>query len=130
MAWSTLQQRIHMHSDLQSSAESSDGFEALHCCETGTDMSRVLQAQVSKTSATGPLLLSLPLTGIRNSVVVLSVKADSLRLVTNRCPGKIVSAKVSEYAPRLLDWADLIMGAIGHPAINVGVEWRLGVPRF
>ena len=46
-------------------------------------------------STTAPLILALPLTGISNSVVQLAVQADSLELVTNRCPGKITSAKVA-----------------------------------
>jgi hypothetical protein len=44
----------------------------------------------------GQLVLSLPITGISNSIVVLSVKADSLSLVTNVCPGKITSAKARQ----------------------------------
>ena len=38
--------------------------------------------------------LGLPITALTNSLVVLSLAADNLRLVTNSSPGKISAAQV------------------------------------
>lgn len=42
----------------------------------------------------GNLYFALPVTSILNSVVTLTVNADSVSLVTNVSPGKILSAQV------------------------------------
>ena len=55
----------------------------------------VLGMQAFYPVAGGPLWFGLPVTGITNSIVTLSVAADSLALVTNESPGKILSAQVS-----------------------------------
>ena len=44
--------------------------------------------------AGGPLWFGLPITSITNSLVTINVVADSLELVTNESPGKILSAQV------------------------------------
>ena len=48
--------------------------------------------------ANGPLYFGIPLTNIQNSLITLSVKADSLSLVVNASPGKIMFAQVSPAA--------------------------------
>ena len=44
--------------------------------------------------AGGPLWFGLPVTSISNSLITLNIVADSLQLVTNLSPGKILSAQV------------------------------------
>ena len=51
--------------------------------------------QVFTKASGGPLWFGLPITSITNSLITLNVIADSLRLVTNQSPGKILSAQVS-----------------------------------
>ena len=51
--------------------------------------------QVFYKVAGGPLWFGLPVTSISNSLVTLNVIADSLQLVTNLSPGKILSAQAS-----------------------------------
>lgn len=48
--------------------------------------------------ANGPLYFGIPLTNIQNSLITLSVKADSLSLVVNASPGKIMFAQVGAAA--------------------------------
>ena len=48
--------------------------------------------------ANGPLYFGIPLTNIQNSLITLSVKADSLSLVVNASPGKIMFAQVGPAA--------------------------------
>ncbi len=45
----------------------------------------------------GGLSLSLPIKGIRTSLVTLEVKADDVQLVVNRAPGKIVFSEVCTF---------------------------------
>ena len=45
-------------------------------------------------TAGGPLWFGLPVTAVTNSLVTLNVIADSLQLVTNESPGKIIYAQV------------------------------------
>ena len=52
--------------------------------------------QVFTKASGGPLWFGLPVTSITNSLITLNVIADSLRLVTNQSPGKILSAQVSD----------------------------------
>ncbi len=49
-------------------------------------------------AAGGGLWFGLPVTGIGNSVVSLSVVADGMRLATNMSPGRITSARVCQFA--------------------------------
>ena len=48
--------------------------------------------------ANGPLYFGIPLTNIQNSLITLSVKADSLSLVVNASPGRIMDAQVGPAA--------------------------------
>lgn len=44
------------------------------------------------------LALQLPVTGVLNSLVMLSVDAEALTLATNESPGRVLSAQVCAYA--------------------------------
>lgn len=55
---------------------------------------RHVSLQAFYKAAGGPLWFGLPVTAITNSLVTLNVVADSLKLVTNLSPGKILSAQV------------------------------------
>lgn len=57
------------------------------------DRCRFSRPQVFYKVAGGPLWFGLPVTSISNSLVTLDVVADSLQLVTNLSPGKILSAQ-------------------------------------
>ena len=60
------------------------------------------------------LVFQLPVSSVLNSLVTLSVNADSLTLTTNEAPGRIVSAEVSNAA---------VIHAPDRPAV-----WQEGVP--
>ncbi|GIL53994.1 hypothetical protein Vafri_9547 [Volvox africanus] len=45
----------------------------------------------------GPMSFVLPVTSQAESVVTLSVTADNVRLVTNRCPGKLSNVRVCRF---------------------------------
>ena len=60
--------------------------------------------QIFTQAATGAeLYLALPLTDIRNSLVVVTVNAASLTLVMNESPARITSAEAGTSLHRLLD---------------------------
>ncbi|WIA16742.1 hypothetical protein OEZ85_013396 [Tetradesmus obliquus] len=48
--------------------------------------------------AGGPLLFALPVTGIRSSLVQLEATADEMRFIVNTSPGKILGARVCQFA--------------------------------
>lgn len=54
-----------------------------------------LLIQAFKKVANGPLWFGLPIKSISNSQVVLNVNAESLQLVVNASPGKIMFGQVS-----------------------------------
>lgn len=54
--------------------------------------------QAFKKVANGPLWFGLPIKSISNSQVVLNVNAESLQLVVNASPGKIMFGQVSSPA--------------------------------
>ncbi|CAD7695017.1 unnamed protein product, partial [Ostreobium quekettii] len=57
------------------------------------------QGQIGRgSSGSGPLSFQFPVTQIRNSIVTLSVTADSLRLVIHASPGEILRAMVCVFA--------------------------------
>ena len=56
-----------------------------------------LSAQTFAQRPGGPLWFGLPISNILNSVVSLTVKADSLTLVTNQAPGLVLSAALCTF---------------------------------
>lgn len=57
-----------------------------------------LSLRPSAQAAGGSLWFGLPVTGIGNSLVSLSVVADALRLDTNASPGRVLSAQLCAFA--------------------------------
>lgn len=53
-----------------------------------------IQGMSRTVGAGAALFLALPVAGPANSLVVLSLVADGLQLVTNRSPGRITAAAV------------------------------------
>lgn len=59
--------------------------------------SSALGSGANSNSTSSGLVLRLPLAGVRTSLVTLEVSADSLQLVTNLAPGKILSWQVCTF---------------------------------
>lgn len=57
-------------------------------------VSSPLQGYSRNLGGSSQLFLALPVASQTNSLVVLSVTADDLKLVTNRSPGNITAAQV------------------------------------
>ncbi|GMH43713.1 hypothetical protein BSKO_11635 [Bryopsis sp. KO-2023] len=73
-----------------------DGLTPLHLLGRYTGQPAIGKAP--STAGSGALILQFPITQIRNSIVTLSVQADSLRFVINASPGEILSAQVCKFA--------------------------------
>ena len=75
-----------------------------------------LQGFSKALGSSSQLFLALPVAAQTSSLVVLSVAADDLRLVTNRSPGNITAAQVLP-ASRILCWS-LCAAARDQPVIG------------
>ncbi|GLC38807.1 hypothetical protein PLESTM_000779300 [Pleodorina starrii] len=72
---------------------------------------------------TGPLAFELPVTSTSQSIVTLSVAADTVRLVTNRSPGQITNLRVCRFAESSCGGFE--SGARGYIRMNVTNLGRL-----
>lgn len=57
-----------------------------------------LDSQLRSFGRSGPLAFALPVAGVRPSLVLLEASADSLRLVVNASPGRILAARICTFA--------------------------------